>query len=113
MHSSIIDVITFGLLISDRRQGAALSFFGWLFLGMFAGYIVNKLLNRPGHGMLRDMLLGIVGGLVGGFLANLFRAAGVENVNLYSFFVAFIGAVVFLISYHARCIVGDVRRRRS
>jgi uncharacterized membrane protein YeaQ/YmgE (transglycosylase-associated protein family) len=37
----------------------------------------------------------------------------VANLNLYSLFVAIIGAVVFLIIYHARAIVGGVRQRRS
>ena len=113
MHPLIINVIAFGLLISDRRASAAIAFFGWLFIGLVAGFIVTKLLHRSGHGMFRNCLLGIVGGLVGGFLANLFRGTGVENLNLYSFFVAFISALVFLVSYHARFIVGGVRQRRS
>ena len=113
MHPSIINLTALGLLISDRRQTAAISFFAWLFLGLLAGYVGSKLLNRHGHGLLRDTLLGIVGGLVGGFLANLFRDAGVDNLNLYSLFVAFIGGVVFLVIYHARSILGEVRRRRS
>ena len=113
MYSLIINVMAFGLLISDRRASAAMAFFGWLFLGLVAGIIVTKLLNRSGLGLFRNILLGIVGGLVGGFLANMFRDTGVDNLNLYSFFVAFISALVFLVSYHARSIVGGVRQRRS
>jgi hypothetical protein len=52
--------------------------------------------------------LGIVEEVIGGFLANLFRDAGVTNLNLYSFFVAFVGAAAFLIIYHARSIVGNI-----
>src|SRR4030095_15597344 len=113
MHPVIINIIAFGLFISDRRQFGALAFFGWLFMGRVAGYVVTKVLKRPGHGMLRNVLLGVVGALVGGFLANLFREASVEVLNPYSFFVSFMGALVFLVSYHARYLVGGVRQRRS
>jgi uncharacterized membrane protein YeaQ/YmgE (transglycosylase-associated protein family) len=113
MHPLIDNIIAFGLFISDRRQNSALAFFGWFFMGIVAGYVVSKLMNRQGHGTLFNMLLGIVGALVGGFLANLFRDTGVENLNPYSFFVAFISALVFLIIYHARFLAGAVRQRRS
>jgi uncharacterized membrane protein YeaQ/YmgE (transglycosylase-associated protein family) len=36
----------------------------------------------------------------------------VTSLNLYSAFVAVIGAVAFLIIYHARSLVGGVRQRR-
>src|ERR1041385_2016074 len=110
---SIIDIATVGILLSDRRENSALAFIGWIALGVVTGFIGSKLLNRTRHGRLRDVLLGVVGAVVGGFLANLFRDAGVTNLNRYSFFVAIIGAVVFLIIYHARSLVGGVRQRRS
>jgi uncharacterized membrane protein YeaQ/YmgE (transglycosylase-associated protein family) len=110
---SIIDIATVGLMLSDRRENSALAFIGWIALGVVTGFIGSKLLNRTRHGRLRDVLLGVVGAVVGGFLANLFRDAGVTNLNRYSFFVAIIGAVVFLIIYHARSLVGGVRQRRS
>lgn len=113
MHVLVIDMATLSLFLSDRRENSAISFFAWIVLGLIAGLIGNRLVNRTGHGRLRDVLLGIVGGVVGGFLANLFRDAGVTNLNVYSFFVALVGAAAFLIIYHARSIVGNVSRRRS
>lgn len=110
---SIIHIATLSLFLSDRRESAAISFIAWIVLGLVIGFIGSKLLNRTRHGRVRDVLLGIVGALVGGFLSNLFREPGVMNLNLYSLFVAVVGAVVFLIIFHARSIVGDVRRRRS
>jgi uncharacterized membrane protein YeaQ/YmgE (transglycosylase-associated protein family) len=109
----IMDIATLGLfLLSDRRENSALAFITWIALGVVAGFIGSKFINKTGHGRHRDVLLGIVGALVGGFLSNLFRDSGVANLNLYSFFVALIGAVVFLIIYHARSLVGGVRQRR-
>ena len=109
---SIINIAIFGLFLSDRRENSALAFIAWIVLGSVTGFIGSKFINKTGHGRHRDVLLGIVGAIVGGFLSNLFRDAGVANLNLYSFFVAIIGAVVFLIIYHARSLVGGVRQRR-
>jgi uncharacterized membrane protein YeaQ/YmgE (transglycosylase-associated protein family) len=110
---SMIDIATLSLFLSDRRQGSGLAFIAWILLGLVTGFIVSKRVNKTGHGRHRDVLLGIVGAIVGGFLSNLFRDAGVPILNLYSAFVAIIGAVAFLIIYHARSIAGGVRQRRS
>jgi len=66
-----------------------------------AGFIASKLVNKAGEGLLMDIVLGIVGAIVGGFLMRQFGAAGVTGLNLYSLLVAVVGAVVFLIIYHA------------
>ena len=110
---SITDIVTASLLLYDRRENLGLAFIGWIALGAITGFIGSKLINKTGHGRHRDVLLGVVGAVIGGFLSNLFRDAGVANLNLYSFFVAIVGAVVFLIIYHARSLVGGVRQRRS
>ena len=110
---SMIDITTMSLFLSDRRQNSALAFVAWIVLGLLAGYIGSRLINRSGYGRHRDILLGVVGAIVGGFLSNLFRDAGVPILNFYSGFVAIIGAVAFLIIYHARSLVGGVRQRRS
>ena len=111
---SIIDVPTLSLfLLSNRRENSAQAFIGWIVLGVVTGFIGSRVIHKTRHGRHRDVLLGVVGAVVGGFLANLFRDTGVANLNLYSLFVAIIGAVVFLIIYHARPIVGGVRQRRS
>jgi uncharacterized membrane protein YeaQ/YmgE (transglycosylase-associated protein family) len=41
--------------------------------------------------------LGIVGAVVGGFLFNAFGASEVTGLNLYSFFVAVVGSIIFLV----------------
>jgi uncharacterized membrane protein YeaQ/YmgE (transglycosylase-associated protein family) len=57
--------------------------------------------NRRGEGIFLDILLGVVGAVIGGWLFNRFGASGVTGLNLYSLFVAVIGAVVVLLVYHA------------
>jgi uncharacterized membrane protein YeaQ/YmgE (transglycosylase-associated protein family) len=92
---------TLGLLVTQRQQDSAMSFIAWIVLGVIAGFIGSKLVNKTGEGLIRDVLLGIVGAIVGGFLFNLFGASGVTGLNLYSLFVAVVGAVIFLVVYHA------------
>jgi uncharacterized membrane protein YeaQ/YmgE (transglycosylase-associated protein family) len=103
----VIDLTTLGIVISNRQQGSAMSFIAWIVLGLIAGFIGSKLVNHTGEGLIRDALLGVVGAIIGGYLFNLFGASGVTGLNLYSLLVAVVGAVVFLIVYHAL-----FRRRR-
>jgi uncharacterized membrane protein YeaQ/YmgE (transglycosylase-associated protein family) len=79
---SLINLIFLGVLISNRQESAALSFVAWIVLGLIAGFIGSKILNKTGHGQGRDVLLGIVGAIVGGFLSNLFGKAGVTGLDL-------------------------------
>jgi uncharacterized membrane protein YeaQ/YmgE (transglycosylase-associated protein family) len=104
---SVIDLNFLGMIISNRQQGAAMSFIAWIVLGLVAGFIGSKLVNHTGEGLIRDVLLGVVGAFIGGYLFSLFGASGVTGLNLYSLLVAVVGAVVFLIVYHA-----IFRRRR-
>jgi uncharacterized membrane protein YeaQ/YmgE (transglycosylase-associated protein family) len=76
------------------------SFLAWIVLGLLAGFIASKLVNKTGEGMLLDIVLGIVGAVVGGWLFNTFGMAGVTGLNIYSLIVAVVGATVFLVVYH-------------
>jgi uncharacterized membrane protein YeaQ/YmgE (transglycosylase-associated protein family) len=78
-----------------------MSILAWIILGLVAGFIGSKLVNRTGEGFVLDIVLGIVGAVVGGWLFNRFGAAGVSGLNLYSLLVAVVGAVVVLVLYHA------------
>ncbi|HTW64794.1 MAG TPA: GlsB/YeaQ/YmgE family stress response membrane protein [Bryobacteraceae bacterium] len=78
-----------------------MSFIAWIILGLLAGFIGSKLVNKRGEGLIVDILLGIVGAIVGGWLFNRFGGAGVTGLNLYSLLVAVVGSVVVLLVYHA------------
>jgi uncharacterized membrane protein YeaQ/YmgE (transglycosylase-associated protein family) len=78
-----------------------MSILAWIILGLLAGFIGSKLVNKQGEGMFLDIILGVVGAVVGGWLFNKFGAVGVTGLNFYSLLVAVIGAVVVLLIYHA------------
>jgi uncharacterized membrane protein YeaQ/YmgE (transglycosylase-associated protein family) len=81
-----------------------MSIIAWVILGLISGFIASKIVNKSGEGFVLDIVLGIVGAVAGGFLFTLVGATGVTGFNLWSIFVAVIGAVVVLGLKHA--IVG-------
>lgn len=78
-----------------------MSIVAWILLGLISGFIASRLVNRSGEGVLLDIVLGVVGAVVGGFLFNMLGAPGVSGLNLWSMFVAVIGAMVILGIKHA------------
>ena len=77
-----------------------MSILAWMVLGLLAGFIGSKLVNKTGEGVFLDIVLGIVGAVVGGFLFRQFGASGVTGLNVYSLVVSVVGAMLFLVAYH-------------
>jgi uncharacterized membrane protein YeaQ/YmgE (transglycosylase-associated protein family) len=79
----------------------------WIILGLIAGFLGSKIVNKTGEGLILDIVLGVVGAVLGGYLFNLFGAQGVTGLNLWSLLVAVIGAIVVLMIY--RLVIGGGR----
>lgn len=77
-----------------------MSYLAWIVLGLIAGFIGSKLVNKSGEGLILDIVLGIIGAVVGGWLFGKFGQAGVTGLNLYSILVAVVGSVIVLVAYH-------------
>ena len=73
----------------------------WLILGLLAGFIGSKIVNKSGEGIIMDILIGVVGAVVGGWVVSLFGIAGVTGLDIRSLLVAVIGSIVFLLIYRA------------
>jgi uncharacterized membrane protein YeaQ/YmgE (transglycosylase-associated protein family) len=78
-----------------------MSIIAWIVLGLIAGFIASKLVSGSGQGLLMDIVLGIVGAVVGGYLFTALGATVITGFNIYSMFVAIVGAAVLLWLYHA------------
>ena len=78
-----------------------MSIISWIILGLIAGFVGGKIVNREGQGFWLNIALGIVGALVGGFLFSLFGASGITGLNIYSMIVAIICSIVVLLIYNA------------
>jgi uncharacterized membrane protein YeaQ/YmgE (transglycosylase-associated protein family) len=95
VRASVIDV-----LFTEEEKGAYMSLLSWIVLGLIAGFIGSKIVNKTGKGFFLDIVIGVVGAVVGGWLFQAFGASGVSGVNVYSLMVAVIGSVVVLVLYH-------------
>ena len=78
-----------------------MSIIAWILLGLISGFVASKIINKTGEGIVLDIVLGVVGALVGGFLFQLVGAVGVTGFNIWSMFVAVVGAIVVLAIKHA------------
>ena len=58
-----------------------MSIVSWILLGLFAGFIGSKLVNKSGEGMLLDIALGIVGAVIGGRIGG---AHGLDVMAMFS-----------------------------
>ena len=83
-------------------SGSGMNIISWLVLGLIAGFIASKLINKSGEGIALDIVLGIVGAFIGGYVVRaLGIGGGVSGLNIPSLLTAVLGAVIFLVIYHA------------
>jgi uncharacterized membrane protein YeaQ/YmgE (transglycosylase-associated protein family) len=73
---------------------------GWIILGGLAGWIASALTGSR-DGCVMYIVIGIVGALVGGFAFSLLGGAGVTGFNLWSLFVAVVGAIILILVVRA------------
>jgi len=78
-----------------------MSILAWIVLGLIAGFIAAKIVNKKGSGFFLDIVLGIVGAVVGGEIFTVLGGSRVTGFNLYSLVVSVVGAIVVLMIYHA------------
>jgi len=78
-----------------------MSLLGWILFGLITGFVASRVVNQRGEGCILNIALGILGALVGGFIFSSIGGTGITGFNLYSMFVAVIGAVIVLVIYHA------------
>lgn len=71
---------------------------GWLLLGLIAGFLASVVMRGGGYGIIGDIIVGIVGAFIGGFLFSILTGNPnpVNNFDIGSIFVAFIGACILI-----------------
>ena len=72
----------------------------WIVLGLFAGFIASKIVNKRGEGLVMDVILGVIGAVIGGWIFRTLGTAGATGFNLWSLLVAVVGAVSVLLIWH-------------
>ncbi|HSU66463.1 MAG TPA: GlsB/YeaQ/YmgE family stress response membrane protein [Tepidisphaeraceae bacterium] len=92
-YSLLADAV---VVTSDNRT---MGIIAWLVVGLVAGFLGSKIVNKRGEGILLDIMLGLIGAFVGGFLFSLLGIHSNGSIIL-SIVVATIGAVLVLVVYH-------------
>ncbi len=73
-------------------------FFGWLIIGLIAGWLAGKTARGRGFGCITDIVLGIVGSFIGGWV---FVKLGIFGGGFwYSLAAATLGAVILVSIAH-------------
>lgn len=68
----------------------------WIVLGLIAGFLASAVMRGGGFGIIGDIIVGVIGALIGGFLFSALGSTGVTGFNIWSLFVAFVGACVLI-----------------
>ena len=73
-------------------------FWGWIVIGLIAGWLAGKISRGRGFGCITDIILGIVGSFIGGWI---FMKLGLFGGGfLYSLAAATVGAVLLVLIAH-------------
>lgn len=71
-------------------------------LGAFVGALARLLVPAPVKGGCgTNIAVGVIGALLGSVIFRLLGGAGFTGLNVWSFFVALVGAMVFLLIHRA------------
>jgi uncharacterized membrane protein YeaQ/YmgE (transglycosylase-associated protein family) len=76
-------------------------FLSWIVVGFIAGALASAFTGRARSGCISTIFIGVVGGLIGGSVFNLAGSRGLTGFNIYSLFVAVIGATGLLMLVNA------------
>jgi uncharacterized membrane protein YeaQ/YmgE (transglycosylase-associated protein family) len=80
----------------------------WLLLGLIAGvlaqFVTRERVGGGCFGIIVTIVVGLVGAVIGGFIGRALGWGGVNEFDLRSIALAFVGAVVFLL------VLGAIRR---
>jgi uncharacterized membrane protein YeaQ/YmgE (transglycosylase-associated protein family) len=64
-------------------------------MGLIVGAVASMIM-KSSHGILMDIILGIVGAFVGSVIMNFLGQSGTTGFNIYSFLVSLLGAIVVI-----------------
>jgi uncharacterized membrane protein YeaQ/YmgE (transglycosylase-associated protein family) len=70
----------------------------WLVIGLIAGVLASRVVRGTGLGVVRDIVLGLIGALIGGLILHAARSGSHSSPSvLIEIVFSFVGAVILLI----------------
>ena len=85
-----------------------MSITGCVFVGLFSGFIANKVVKGSGQGLLMDLIIAVMGAVAGGVLFRHFDQTAAVGVTYLSVLAAITGAVAMLLCARAVARFGRV-----
>ncbi|MDY3127020.1 MAG: GlsB/YeaQ/YmgE family stress response membrane protein [Corynebacterium sp.] len=72
-------------------------FIAWIIIGAIAGFLAEKIMKRD-HGLLTNIIVGVIGGLLGGWIMSLFGFGNEDGLGgwIWTIFTATLGACLLL-----------------
>lgn len=81
-----------------------MSIIAWIIVGLAAGVIASKVINKAGEGLALDIVTGIGGAIAGGLLFHQYGTTEPTGFSPFSMLSAVVGAILALSV--TRAIVG-------
>ena len=68
----------------------------WIIFGGLVGWVASIIMETKKRGLIRNVIVGLVGALLGGFLASLLGIGSVTRFTIEGFAIALMGAIIFI-----------------
>lgn len=69
----------------------------WVVLGGLSGWIASKITNKDSQmGIGMNIIVGVIGAFIGGWLVGIFGFGPATGLNIWSFIVSILGAVILI-----------------
>ncbi len=68
----------------------------WLIFGALVGYVASILMHVKRRGLIKNIIIGLLGSFLGGFIASFFNIGSLRTFTLESFLIALGGAVLLI-----------------
>jgi uncharacterized membrane protein YeaQ/YmgE (transglycosylase-associated protein family) len=68
----------------------------WIIFGALVGWVASILMHSRRRGLIRNIIIGLIGSVIGGWIATLFNIGSVGSFTFESFLTALAGAIIFI-----------------
>ena len=68
----------------------------WIIFGALVGWFASIIMKTRRRGIIRNIIVGLIGAVLGGWIASLFEIGTVQTFTLEGFLIATGGAVLLI-----------------
>ena len=68
----------------------------WIIFGALVGWIASIIMKTPRRGLIKNIIIGLIGSVLGGWLASLLGFGSLQTFTIEGFAIAIGGAVLLI-----------------